>query len=233
VDTLVDVVRVAHALAGAVALGSMVGPMVTRKGGVAHRRWGRVFAFAMAGVVVLAWAVCLLRVVRGEHVSSSVFLAMVGLLAGACTWAGWRVRAEKGRVEAHTDPLDRGVMMALGLAGAAGLGFGLYAGEVLFGVFGALCLWTARNELRAMALVEPGKWHWWYRHMSSMLAACIATVTAFLVVNVPGFPSVVRELLPPWGWWVLPTVIGTPGIIVWTAIWHRRLEGGDGSSTTS
>ena len=76
-------------------------------------------------------------------------------------------------------------------------------------------------------LQAPGtRWDWWYRHMGSMLAACIGTVTAFLVVNVGNFPDVVQGWLPGWGWWLLPTVVGVPALIAWTRSWRRQLEHG-------
>jgi uncharacterized membrane protein len=219
--TWIELVRLVHACLGAVALVSMVGPMVTVKGGGAHRRWGTAFVAAMAGTVLLAWVASAIRLYEGAGPYGPLFLSLVGLLAGACTWGGWRVRAEKGRVRAHTDLLDRGVMGSLAAAGAAALGFGLWSFDPLFGAFGALCLRTGWSELTAMALVEPERWHWWYRHMVLMLAACIGTTTAFLVVNVSNLPAEVRGVMPAWMWWLLPTAIGTPGIFWWTGQWRR------------
>ena len=48
------------------------------------------------------------------------------------------------------------------------------------------------------------------KHLTNMLGATIAVVTAVLVVNAP--------FEPEWVWWVLPTVVVTP-IIFW---WNKR-----------
>ena len=53
------------------------------------------------------------------------------------------------------------------------------------------------------------------RHLTNMLGATIAVITAFLVVNVDLGPSV-----PAWLIWVLPTAVIMP-YIVW---WNIRLR---------
>jgi uncharacterized membrane protein len=76
-------VVVAHALAGAVALVSLWVPLLARKGGDAHRRAGRVYAYAMGAVSLTALVACALRVVEGdpERVRFAALLALVALLA--------------------------------------------------------------------------------------------------------------------------------------------------------
>ncbi len=49
------------------------------------------------------------------------------------------------------------------------------------------------------------------RHLTNMLAATIATVTAVTVVNV--------NMEPMWLPWILPTIVVIP-VIVW---WNRRI----------
>ena len=49
------------------------------------------------------------------------------------------------------------------------------------------------------------------RHLTNMLAATIATVTAVTVVNV--------DMEPVWLPWILPTIVVVP-VIVW---WNRRI----------
>jgi hypothetical protein len=47
-----------------------------------------------------------------------------------------------------------------------------------------------------------------------MLAAYLATVTAFSVVNLTFLPDTVR--------WIWPTVLGSAGIIIWTGYYRRK-----------
>ena len=48
---------------------------------------------------------------------------------------------------------------------------------------------------------------WWFTHMRRMLAAYIATVSAFSVVNFQFLPPLVR--------WLWPSAVATIGIIAW------------------
>jgi uncharacterized membrane protein YjjB (DUF3815 family) len=50
-----------------------------------------------------------------------------------------------------------------------------------------------------------------------MLAAYIATVTAFSVVNF--------KFLPPIARWLWATVVGTMGIIIWTRYYRKKFSG--------
>ena len=58
---------------------------------------------------------------------------------------------------------------------------------------------------------------WWYSHMTRMLSAYIATVTAFSVVNF--------KFLPPVARWLWATVVGTVGIIIWTRYYRKKFGG--------
>ena len=60
--------------------------------------------------------------------------------------------------------------------------------------------------------------HWWFRHMSAMLGACIAATTAFLVVNAPQAGFSRGALIV----WLAPSIIGTPVTAIWTAYYRRR-----------
>ena len=47
-----------------------------------------------------------------------------------------------------------------------------------------------------------------------MLAAYIATVTAFSVVNFDFLPPIIR--------WLWPTIVGTVGIVIWTRYYRKK-----------
>jgi hypothetical protein len=204
-----------HALAGGAALLSMVVPIVSAKGGQIHRLSGRFYAASMAVVVSLAWVVIAARVAGGDA-EGPLFLGLVGALAGASVWSGWRVRSERGRTGPHTNPLDRGVQTSLAAVGAAGVAWGAWTTNPLFLAFGGLCAWRGASELRAMAAPPTDGRAWLRRHLAGMLAGCIATTTAFLVVNVARFPPALRGALPGWAWWLLPTAVGVPLIVGWS-----------------
>jgi hypothetical protein len=71
------------------------------------------------------------------------------------------------------------------------------------------------NALRAKPVTKG----WWLvQHLSAMLISCIATVTAFLVVNAGRFLGAGTHPLV----WLGPTLIGA----VLVAYWKRRYSTG-------
>ena len=59
---------------------------------------------------------------------------------------------------------------------------------------------------------------WWYEHMVNMLTACIATVTAFLVVNISRLGLQEYSLYV----WLAPGVLGGVGISLWERYYRRK-----------
>ena len=60
-DTLIETLRWIHIAAGTLALGLAPAAMLTVKGGRAHRRWGKIYFWAMAVVGSTAVALGLWR----------------------------------------------------------------------------------------------------------------------------------------------------------------------------
>jgi len=217
-----------HIVCGFMALVSMVVPVATKKGGRVHRRSGRVYVGSMAGVVVSALTICALRLMEpsADH-QGALFLGLVGVLAGANTLYGVRVLQQKSRKEPHRDLFDRGVAAVAVAVGGMGTLFGFYAGHPLFIAFGLLTVSLGVGQLREMAAPWKDKKAWLVSHLSNMFAACIATTTAFLVVNQPRLPTEVAELVPPLVIWLTPTVVGSP-MIFW---WSRRVRSSRAGAT--
>ena len=79
-------------------------------------------------------------------------------------------------------------------------------------MFGAICVVLGGRDLYRQSRPAPRK-AWMYRHLTLMLAAYIAAVTAFSTVNLHMLPLVAR--------WVWPTVIGTL-LITWANVHYRK-----------
>ena len=81
--------RAIHIAAGIVALAVFWIPLVTRKGGRIHRRFGMIYSWAMGMVVVFAlFAVGFRLFVEGDPAlkSRSIFLAFIAILTAASAW---------------------------------------------------------------------------------------------------------------------------------------------------
>src|SRR5215510_13385750 len=72
-DDLFKYVRAVHIVFGSVALVIAPLAMITVKGGLWHRRWGKIYFWAMAGVAVTATVMCWLR--------SGVFLFLIAIFS--------------------------------------------------------------------------------------------------------------------------------------------------------
>ena len=213
-DGIFKAALIIHILFGSVALFVAPAAMLTAKGGLWHRRWGKIYFWSTAGIAATAVVLSLIR--------SGLFFLLVALFSFYLVLTGYRVlyrkipqqRAGKGDwVAASIMLVGSLALIAYGVHLMLTSGFGIVA--IVFGVIGFL---FGLSDIREFRHHPTDKMAWWYSHMTRMLAAYIATVTAFSVVNF--------KFLPPVPRWLWATVVGTVGIVVWTR-YYRRKFGGD------
>ncbi|AKU91153.1 hypothetical protein AKJ08_1540 [Vulgatibacter incomptus] len=127
----------------------------------------------------------------------------------------------KSRATERASIFDTGSSAFLLVAAVALGGVGIVEHSTLHIVFSALGVFLAIRQLRYWLKGPATKMDWWYTHMGNMLGACIGTVTAFLVVNVPRF-GLQRYALY---FWMGPGILGGIAIIFWTRFYRWRFEG--------
>ena len=192
-----------HIAAGSLALVIAPLAMIARKGGAWHRRWGSVFVIAMATVSLTAFGL-------GPYFAD-LFLVAVGVLSGYLVFGAWRAARAHDRVA----PVDVVAAAAVLVAGCALLVLAVLqhsAFAAVLAMFGAISVFLGAKDLYRVSRPAPRK-AWMYRHLTLMLAAYIAAVTAFSAVNLHAIPLVAR-----WAW---PTVIGTL-LITWANVHYRK-----------
>ena len=205
-----------HILAGTVAL--VVAPiaLVTVKGGPTHRRWGKVYFWAMAVVAATAIVVGYWR--------SILFLMLTAVFSFYAARSGYRVlyrkRPDLGQRPAAGDWIAAGITVAASLLLVA---LGIIRPTPRFQelstvavVFGGVGLALAGLDVWRFLSPPADKRAWWYKHMSNMMGSYIAAVTAFSVVNFHFLPTTVR--------WLWPTMIGTPAIAIWVTYYKIRFN---------
>jgi hypothetical protein len=218
---VIDLLRFAHIATGTVALGSFWIPLVARKGGLVHRRAGWVYAGSMWAATFAAWVICVARLSDGDpsNDAAAVFLGFVGLLSANGAATGIRVMRRRRRSAEGARWIDLG-SSALFLAASLALGgWGVSKGAPLPIAFGVLGLFLSARQLLYWTRGPRTKADWWTAHLGNMIGACIGTVTAFLVVNVPRFGLERYGLF----FWLGPGVIGGIGIFLWTRYYERTL----------
>ncbi|HSW12040.1 MAG TPA: hypothetical protein VLI06_04325 [Solimonas sp.] len=201
-----------HVGAGFVALGSGITAAANKIFELSHR-WhivtGRAFFWSMLGVFGTAVPISVL--------TGNVFLLLIALFSFYLAWSGWCYARNRSGLPTAVDWLRVSAMLAAALA-MAGYGVLLLRAAdrngitllVFAGIGAGLSLQDLRI-LRSGGLKGPARIA---KHLTMMLGGTIATITAFLVVNIKFHPAFVV--------WLAPTVLITP-IIVWMNI--RVLRG--------
>ena len=201
-----------HIVSGTGAVVGMLGALTTKKGGLWHRRMGKLYTLSMAVALVLALVV--------SAVTANVFLFLIGLFSGYFVYTGWRVAVVKDGTRSTLDNLCARFMVACAVAM---VGYGIYqaiSGQsvgIALAVFGLFAFQPAWEDIKRAALWPKGKDRI-VLHLSRMGGASIATMTAVFVVNFQTNPAFIA--------WLLPTLVGTPLIIYWT----RKTLGGKPSA---
>jgi uncharacterized membrane protein len=195
-----DGLLVLHVGSGAIALVSGPVPMLSRKGSRLHRRAGNVYAAAMLVVAVSALVLAML--------TGKMLLLGLAVFTFFLVFSGVRaIRFRRGR---RPSRLDDAVCAATVAFGAGLLWYGIRSGgstSIFFGVAAAALAGRQWFRLRDAAT------DWLSVHLISMGGAYIATVTAFLAVNLGFLP---QPLV-----FISPTVLGVAAI-TWAAARYRR-----------
>ena len=171
-------------------------PMLARKGGRLHRRAGLVFCTVMGGSALSAFVLAV--------IVNSTLLLTIAALTVFLIFCGMRAASfRRGQRPRRTD--------ALACLSMAGFGFWLLwhstsAPDVTGLFFGVGSLVVAGRQWQLQQAVHPD---WLLAHIAGMGGAYVATVTAFLVVNVDFLPKPVT--------FIVPTVIGTL-LVTWASI---------------
>lgn len=219
-----------HVSAGLLALAIALVPIFSRKGGVAHRKTGRIYFWAMMWVMASAVILsCTLRF--------SFFLLGVTVLSFYETFTGARCLYLKGSVAANARGtlLDWSFTAATLIFGLGMAGYGLWGGQlhrmialltVLFA--GLIVVETVKDVRRFLRPSSDPKW-WWYYHMERMLGSWVAGLTALAVNQIgPRLSGNYRIWV-----WIGPALIMTPVITSWVWYYRRKFAVRNPSATAS
>lgn len=189
-----------HIAAGSIALITGAFDLVAPKGGLRHRWAGRIFAFSM-------YAVALSALILSAVIGSAFFFCL-GIFTFYMTWNGQRA-AKFRTVELRRIDM---LILLIGVLNTAAMF--LLGNPILIGL-GILSAVLISGEIRMLLRVHKDRTAprnaWLRRHIGMIIGSYIATSTAFLVVNSSS------DLWPAWLPWALPSMIGVPIIVYWSA----------------
>jgi hypothetical protein len=231
-ETAAAALRVTHIFAATLSLLLLAVPLVARKGDKLHKQVGWAWVIAMTVVIgtgtviallTLAWPLAMRPSVAPERARTfGLFLLLVGAMTASSVWHGLRAIVRKRAPSASRHPIDIGLpSLALALALFV-LGLGVTRGSVLHSVFGAGAAILTGGHLRFALQALPSKMAWWYGHMSGMLSAVIAALTAFAVSGLPRYLTIPDRLgyLP----WIVPGLVLGPTLALWQRYYRNRFE---------
>jgi hypothetical protein len=206
-----------HILCGFTAFFVAPVAMAVKKGGDAHRKWGKVFFWAMAGVCGAA------LVMAPMH--NNLFLTLVAVFSFYLAFSGYRSLYRKN-IKSPKDVafIDWFVVILNALFCLTLLIIGIGKLPDSFGVisivFGAIGSINSLRDLVSFLRPTQTKGKWFFSHMGGMIGAYIAAVSAFSAVNLN------FEWLPVSIQWLWPTIIGVPAMMIWMKQYRRKFSKG-------
>ncbi|REJ83022.1 MAG: hypothetical protein DWQ44_02600 [Bacteroidetes bacterium] len=215
--SLFDISLIVHILAG--SLSFIVAPvaLIVRKGGNAHRFWGKIFFWAMIVVCITAWIM--------SSIKSNRFMFMVGVFSFYLVFSGYRSLFRKklyqtGKVALIDWIVSIGTLLFGGwllFIGIVAIPQGLAYVALAFGVIAVL---LSISDIRNFIKPKADKNQWFFNHLTGMVAAYIAALSAFSVVNLD------FEWMPVVVLWLWPSMAGIPLMIIWTRYYRRKFDKG-------
>ncbi|MEP7129292.1 MAG: DUF2306 domain-containing protein [Chitinophagales bacterium] len=183
-----------HIAAGSVALLTGLLSISASKGQKVHRTSGKIYFWCM---LIVAFSAAYMSLINDLS-----FFLMLSMFAFYSTFAGYRAIRNKSR---RADWLDW-----LMVAGAiVTCGFMIFSGKIILLVFGSIFGFLSITDIKDFSRKEPftiKSKRWLVVHISRMIAAYIATTTAFVVVNLSEVvPQNLNVVV-----WLAPTALLTP-----------------------
>jgi hypothetical protein len=213
-----------HIACGAVAFVCAPVALISAKGGKTHRRWGKIYFWAMAGVAVTAMILSLALPI--------FFLAMVAVFSFYASFFGYRILFLKDLYKGgRPKPVDwfaavitivtSFLLFLSGFVFPFRMGVGVihvagHALSIVSVVFGIIGVRLGVGSLLSFSRPSEEKMFWWFDHMQGMMASYIAAMTAFSAVNLS------RWFGAAWWVWLWPTILGVPMISLWTRYYKKK-----------
>tara|TARA_R110002167_G_scaffold19734_2_gene72602 strand:- start:1084 stop:1743 length:660 start_codon:yes stop_codon:yes gene_type:complete len=205
-ENIIEIFIYIHAFFGGIGLITGIGSIIVRKGKLNHKRLGKWFTWSM----IISSAISLVIARLPNH--RNTFLFLVGIFTIYMILAGNRALTFKSIKKTEANLVDKLVSGTMVISALLMIGFGItgllngYSHAILFLFFGLIGLFLPYGDYKLFKNTLKNRKLWLINHLSRMLGALIASVTAFIVAGMK------YDTL--WAW-MIPSVIGTVYIIYW------------------
>lgn len=209
-QTISSFLTIVHVIAGFISLVLFWLPVFTRKGGLAHRKIGRVYVWLMWVVVFTAALLSIKNLLIGR-LEAAAFLGFLSFITANPLWYGLAVLRHKKYLSSTFRKKHLVFELMVFAGGVLMLAWGLYLNgqgvAVLMIIFGILGISNILQIIRRLKKPQL-KADWLNEHRVGMITTGIAAYTAFFAFGGRQFFDSLLTgywmILP----WVAPTIIG-------------------------
>jgi len=212
---LFTIFLVLHITGGAIGLITGTINILKKKGGKSHILVGKLFIYGMA---TAGFSALVLSIMHPNY-----FLFIVGIFTLYMISTGTRyIRKQMLGLEQKPGLIDWMITISMLIVGIAFIAIGIILliksnnFGIVFIVFGALSLRFVQSDFKNYKGNSAIKNYWLLAHFQRMTGAYIASLTAFLLVNIKYSPIEIPATII----WLLPTIILFPVI----SRWNRKYE---------
>jgi hypothetical protein len=215
---LFEAARFAHILVGVAVLVTFWRAALASKGGLTHRRFGRLYLLAMTVLLALTLTMAAGMAVGGQGMRA-VFNVYVALISVASVWMAWRSIADRDNVNAYRGWACKILCAALGCYGVFLLTIvprmGSPARMAMVLAFAVLGLTIFAALLRRIIRgADHPRW-WLSEHLTAMALNFAATHASFTILGLGAILPAVKE---PWTRTaILTSWMISAGVVRWWA----------------
>ena len=205
-ENIIEIFIYIHAFFGGVGLITGIASIIVKKGRLNHKRLGKWFSWSM----IISSVISLVIARMPNHINT--FLFLIGIFTIYMVLAGNRALTFKSVKKTKANLTDKLVSGIMALSALLMIGFGVnglingYSHSILFLFFGIIGLFLPYGDYKLFKTTLDNRKLWLINHLSRMLGALIASVTAFIVAGMH------QDTL--WAW-ITPSVLGTVYIVYW------------------
>ncbi|MDT0651840.1 hypothetical protein [Autumnicola edwardsiae] len=200
-----------HAFFGGIGLITGIGSILVVKGGLFHKRLGRIFSYSM----VISSLISLIVARMPNH--ENLFLFLIGIFTIYMVLAGNRALTLKHELKNKADLVDKTISGLMLLASIIMITIGILGtiqnidNSILYLFFGGFGTFMTLKDFQTFKNFTRNRNAWLKSHLGRMIGALIASITAFMVAGL----SIGTLII-----WISPTILGTLYIIYW----NRKLK---------
>lgn len=191
-----------HIICGFTSLSAAAFALMSKKGESIHIFCGRLFVSGMTGIIATAIPMSIIK--------HDIFLFLIALFSYYFALSGWLYAKNRS---GHASLLAWSLAILMLGIGIAMVCYSIFSQKqhhyqlTVLTVFGIIGCITSLSDLKTYYYHQAVGNFRIIKHLSAMLGATIATLTAFTVVNFQTHPEYLA--------WIGPTLLITPLIVWW------------------